>query len=221
MAKRRQRLDRKRPNAPRDVSRDVAAKTWFQLCDKDLLRAALLNSEFDSKYHHMAVLLENPEYARTSLPQLARQCGVSLVDVVEKYRETSVALSHLLAQEQLPAIVAENAVDALPTSEVCPRCDGDKMVDATNGAVTKAGKPRRKRCPKCLGDGRIRIAGMTDAKKLLMQHEGLIEAGGGAKVQVNVGAGAIPNLMDAIEVQERALKLGEGKVVDVEADVPD
>lgn len=207
-------VDTRRPDAPRKASQDLALRNFLDAVDPSMFIESLMNSEYDSKYHRLAVMMQEPSEARKSIGRLSRELGVSLIDLVDQYRKTSIAMSHINAMEKLPEIVRENAVDALPTMEVCPACEGAKRVKHPT-RVNKSGASATVKCMRCLGKGFVRIAGLTDAKKLIFQSEGLIESGGG-KVQVNVGMTGVPNLMDAIEVQERALKLGEGKIVEAE-----
>jgi hypothetical protein len=192
------------------IGQDVALKNFFEGADPALVLASLQNSEYDSKYHKMAAACSDPKQAQKSMARIAREHGVSLVDLVEKYREITVLLAHLENQERLSEVVKENVVDALPAMRLCPVCQGAKRVEDPQGRLNKAGNVKRVKCLECLGKGRVRVGGATDAKKLVMQTAGLIETGGGTKVQVNVGTG-VPDLMQVIDAQERALKVGRAR----------
>lgn len=205
--------DPRRPKAAAAVRNDKALQNFFKHLDLDLFRHMILTAPPDSKFGRIATLLDDPRYARTSLPLLTRKLGISLIDLVEGYAETALALAHMASLHRLPEVVAENAVDALPTKVTCPQCDGHKRVNEPTGKKNKAKYPLRVRCPNCAGLGIVRRPGETDAKKLMFQHEKLI-GDGGQRVQVGVNVGlAIPSLMDAVDAQERALKL-EARVVE-------
>ena len=205
-------LDRKRPNAPRVAGADIAARHFFENADPELIKAALIwNTEYDSKFHKLSAALSDPRNLKTNLTKLSRECGVSLVELVEKYHDVTIAIAHLRAQEKLPEIVTENAIDALPTTDVCPVCVGEKMVDSPT-RIKKNGKPYRIRCMKCIGIGTVRVAGMIDAKKLIYEQTGLISKGGGGVAinqQINVG---VPSLSDSIRTREKVL----GEVIENE-----
>ncbi len=205
--------DPRRPKAPALARDDKALQNFFKHLDLDLFRHMILTAPPDSKFGRIATILDDPRYATKPLPLLTRQLGISLVDLVEGYAETALAVAHMASLHRLPEVVAENAVDALPTKVTCPDCGGHKRVDDPTGKVNKVGNPMRVRCPNCAGLGMVRRPGETDAKKLMFQHEKLI-GDGGQRVSVGVNVGlAIPSLMDAVDVQERALKL-ESRVVE-------
>lgn len=190
-----------------------AYKNFFECVDMDFFQMLCAGEPPDSKFGRIWTLLDDPRFQRMSPATLVQRSGIKFPDLVEFYSEGAHAKAHMHSLHKLPEVVAENAVDALPTKVTCPQCDGHKRVDEPTGKTNKAGYPLRVRCPNCAGMGQVRQAGEMDAKKLMFQHEKLIGDGGGrVSVGVNVGLG-IPSLMDAVDAQERALKL-EAKVVD-------
>lgn len=197
-------VDRRRPHAPLDPLKDEALTNFFRFADPTLLEAALLGKGFDSKFHKLHVLMHDPKHAGTSLMRLSRELGISLVELVDTYSDAAKAMANLRAMEKLPDIVHENAIDALPTMDVCPMCNGEKRVSDPND-ITTAGTPRRKRCPKCLGKGEIRKPGNTDAKKLAYEHTGLIQKGGGVHLNQQLNIGAAPSLADSIATVGRVI----------------
>jgi hypothetical protein len=181
----------------------------------DLFQQLCAGAPPDSKFGRIHTLLDDPRFQRMSPATLVQRSGIKFPDLVEFYSEGTHAYAHMQSLHKLPEVVAENAVDALPTKVTCPQCAGHKRVDEPTGKLNKAGYPLRVRCPNCAGVGQVRKAGEMDAKKLMFQHEKLIGDGGQrVNVGVNVGLG-IPNLMDAVDAQERALKL-ESRVVEAE-----
>jgi hypothetical protein len=206
--------DPKRPKAPRDPREDKALVNFFSAVDPERLRAILEMSD-DERLQNLGVALSAAEFNNSSPMLLSRRMGVSLVDLYKSYEDFHKAVGRALQSEQIPEIMKQNATDALPTTEVCPRCDGLKIVpviEEEGGEVSARGN---RRCPKCNGAGTVRKPGLIEAKKLVFETSGLTSKGGGQVVQTQVNVG-VPSLADTIEVREKVL--GGGKVVDNETD---
>jgi len=168
--------------------------------DPQVVLEALSDSEFDSKWHRALISLQDPTQANKSLARIVREHGITLKQLMDKYRSAAVARAHFKAQERLPQVMEGIVDDALPSEDVCPMCEGQKKVPDPQGRTTQRGNIRTVRCMKCLGKGRVRVPGQTDARKMVLQSQGMIDKHApGAAVQVNVG---VPDLMQAIRVQE-------------------
>jgi hypothetical protein len=205
--------DPKRPQAPRDPHADKALVNFFSAVDPERLRATLELSD-DERCQRLAAALSSAQFNHSSPALLSRQMGVSLVDLRKSYEEFHKAVGLALQSEQIPEIMKQNAADALPTMEVCPRCDGLKIVpvmEEEGGEVSVRGN---RRCPRCNGAGTVRKPGLMEAKKLVFDTAGLTQKGGGQVVQTQVNVG-VPSLADTIEVREKVLGGGR-KVVENE-----
>jgi hypothetical protein len=213
--------DPKRPKAPRDPLADKALVNFFSAVDPERLRAILEMSD-DERLQKLGVALSAAKFNNSSPMLLSRRMGVSLVDLAKVYEDGHKALGRALMAEDIPEIMKQNAADALPTTEPCPRCDGLKVVpvleegggevegDVEGEEVSARGN---RRCPKCSGLGTVRKPGLIEAKKLVFETSGLTSKGGGQVVQTQVNVG-VPSLADTIEVREKVL--GGGKVVENE-----
>jgi hypothetical protein len=205
--------DRKRPNVPDTLKNDLPLKHFANRVDRARLRGILESSEHDSKWHRLLVAIQDPALSRFSLPRLLRELQIPLIDLMQKYREACTVEAHFVAQERLPEVMSGIVDDALPGEDVCPLCVGAKQIPDPLGRPKADGSLKDIDCPKCDATGKIRIPGQTDARKLVMQSEKMVESGSGAKQQVIVNNLAVPDLMQAIRVQEHVV--GDG-IVDVD-----
>jgi len=214
-------LDQSRPGwgkggLRRVNSNDKALKNFCQAADKETLLVALAEAPFDSKYHHVLVALGDPRQSNKSFVRIIREHGVTMASLMSKYRDAKVAETHFQFQDGMPEIAAEIVVDAKPTMAMCPNCLGAGKVPDPLGRENKAGMIKRVRCQQCLGDKRVRVPGQTDARKIVLQSEGVLKTGAGVTVStgIQVAVGGVPDLMAAIEVRERAL--AEPEVIEAE-----
>lgn len=193
-----------------ETKSDSALKNFFENADSERLLLALEHSPKEN-LRKFGRALQRAEFSKMTPQTLSRELGAWLPDLLEAYKDVNVAIGSLRMFEQLPEVVAENTVDALPTSESCPRCDGLRRIPDETDTTGK----KKRRCPKCLGTGKVRKPGLIEAKKLVYDHAGLLPKGGGAQVnqQFNIG---MPSLSDSIDTREKVLEAKKPEVIDVE-----
>lgn len=205
--------DLRRPRAATRAKNDKPLRNFFECVDPEKLQlflASKTNKGGESKYTLLASALADPAEAHKSPMLLCRQAGVSFYDLVEGYVDFNVALGHLAMVDDIPRMMRENVQDALPTEDVCPRCDGLKRVPSLDDPAKK------RRCPKCNSIGKVRVSGNIEAKRLASQQLGLIDK----KVplvaqQFNLASGGVPTVEQMIDVRDSILA---GKVVEGEVE---
>lgn len=115
-------------------------------------------------------MLSDPAYAHVSFATLARKANIALQELQEIYTNGMRHIGLLKMATSLPDIMGDVAEDAKTTMEVCPRCDGFKIVPAPDNQTRD--------CPLCKGKGEIRRTGDKHARDLVFESAKLIKQSG-------------------------------------------
>ena len=146
---------------PDQSHRDIPALRFWDTIDREQFELAL--SEND-KYAAFLGALHDPNYSRCSFPTLLRKFNISLHEAQALYTDHMRYQGLLRMSSQLPQVMADVAEDAKSRMRVCPRCDGEKVVEPTRG-----NKRGRRVCPDCKGTGEIRMIGDRHARDLVFE----------------------------------------------------
>jgi hypothetical protein len=119
----------------------------------------------NERFHRLSEALRDPVYRKTSFGTLCRRFGVSLVDLVDLWRNHNLLLGQIRMLDHLPDIMEDIAEDSENREEPCPRCDGVGHVMRESGAAP---------CPVCHGAGKVSVPGDAHARRLFFEIIGLI-----------------------------------------------
>jgi hypothetical protein len=214
-------IDKHRRRTPDQPNRDLPALRFWNGIDRDHFECALTDHD---KYDTLLRALHDPIYARCSFPHLLRKFGISLHEAQCLYTDHMRQWALLGVANHLPEIMEDVAEDARSHMEVCPRCDGEKVVESTRGDG-KATKP----CPNCSGSGQVRVIGDPHARDLVFEAMKLTRQRGPlVAIQNNNFRGNPDSRMEgllkaaqqagAIEVPKREPDAIEGRKPAVDAD---
>ena len=164
--------------------KDTMLRRFDALVGRDEITAALELSR-DPRSRALLGMMLDPTYNKHSFAKLCQKAGLRLTDLVDVFRRGKQLEATLSALQNLPHLVEETMLDALPAVEVCSRCDG-------RVEVQDEGEPERKRlCPACKGSGEVRVPGNVEARRMIFQAAGLI--GKGRAVTKQMGVSIEPN----------------------------
>jgi hypothetical protein len=93
-----------------------------------------------------------------------RKFNISLHEAQCLYTDHMRYQGLLRMSSQVPQVMADVAEDAKSRMRVCPRCDGEKVVESTRG-----NKRGRRVCPDCKGTGEVRVIGDKHARDLVFE----------------------------------------------------
>lgn len=127
---------------------------------RDGLLQALEASDDRRALALMAMLLD-PAYGKYTLAKLCERVGLRYLDLFDVFRRFNLNTGLLAMSAHLPQVMKDVAIDSLSRVETCAMCSGGGQVNS-------------QLCPKCYGDGTIRICGDAAARKLLFEIMGLI-----------------------------------------------
>ncbi len=128
----------------------------------------------------LLALIEDRSFSRYGGKKLAQLANLSYLDLIAMRNERALMLatSNMIV-EHIGDILEGAAVDATPTEESCPKCEGEMIIVVDDVS---------QRCPKCRGKGTVRVAGDKDARKFVGEVAGLVK-GGGPTFNVSAQAG--------------------------------
>jgi hypothetical protein len=108
----------------------------------------------------MATLLD-PAYGKYTLAKLCERAGLRYLDLFDVFRRFNLSKGLLAMSAHLPQVMEDVAIDSLSRVETCAMCSGRGKVDSHL-------------CPKCCGDGTIRICGDAAARRLFFEIMGCV-----------------------------------------------
>jgi hypothetical protein len=168
------------------AERDDPAYTRFSeiVGGKEGLRELAAWSE-NPKAQKLFQILDDGRFKTYGIKALAKRCGMTLPELCNLFREKHFLEMYFTFFAGVPEI-AEGAVhDAKPSTDVCPRCDGEGIISNKEG---------NKECPKCLGAKRIRVAGDKEARRDVFKAVGVIKES--PAVVTNVTVAGVDNFED-------------------------
>jgi hypothetical protein len=151
--------------------------------------------------------LRDPSYARKSIREIARECGILLPELLEMVRSRDVAIGFALSGRHTSAVLEGIAKMAMEGEAVCTVCFGECQVPL----LDKKGKPVfedadegeepiqvLKSCPCCKGKGSVSVPPNLDAAKFFVKVQGLDKSSGGGNTNINLAV-------------QQGMKIGGGK----------
>lgn len=181
--------------------RDKIMRVFYEEVDLPEFKEALQFSK-DPRFRMLFEAISSPKLHKCSFAELCRRCGLGIHDISNIYRDHQKHRGLMRAYNHMPQILEDTAVDAQTRVVTCDLCNGVGKVfgeDAVNQQESSI-------CPKCHGDGKVRIVGDKDSRKLMFETAGLSKGGAQTAVQVNVG-GAVPSLEDMVAEVEDAIDI--------------
>lgn len=128
--------------------------------------------------------LSDPRYATWSLRRICAEVGLTVVDLLARYKQACFTRAHIEAThritESLVPVVVDVMARALPQDVPCPRCEG------------RPAPPDTTVCTRCHGVGTVVAPPDLQRQKLALELGHLIERhGGGVVVQQNAIAATV------------------------------
>lgn len=138
----------------------------------------------DKKQQHLLNLLTDPRRERDSINRIAKEAGLTPLQVMDIFRSAAFAKAHATAMvkmaDSLPAVVDDITSKSVDAKIECPMCQGDKEL---------AGNVK---CPQCNGKGTVMRYSDLDRQKIVLESTGVVKRGqGGVNVNVNQQVGVI------------------------------
>lgn len=179
--------------------------TVFRRLEKSLSREELeeiMASAPDERAQQLFRMLADPHIGKKSLPQLAKECGMTYPQVLQLITRHRMDQGMLRMTQHVPQVMEDVAIDAKSKEVTCPNCEGAKQIAVTEIVDDEKGKkiivqkldeegvPVWKKCLVCDGAGIVRQVGDENSRKLLFESLRLTGRGSGQMVQVNVGGAA-------------------------------
>jgi len=149
------------------AERDDPAYTKFAeiVGGKEGLRELAAWSE-NPKAQKLFQLIDDGRYKTYGIKALAKRCGMTLPELCNLFREKHFLDMYLTFFGGVTEIAKGAVEDAQPSTDVCPLCSGDKTIK--RGDIIKT-------CPKCSGEGKIRVAGDKEARRDVFKAVGVIK----------------------------------------------
>ena len=193
---------RKKSGLTREVQ-DQSIRRFFNVVDGEVF-VELCAATTDERFRNLGVGIAT-KYRGWGTLRLCKELGINLHELNEFYRDAMLHIATINIMGKVPEVMQAVVEESLPGADVCPMCDGLKMLAGENGA-------RRRRCPKCDGEGHIVTPGSNDARKLLWEQLGLVKRGPLVAQQFNLGGGQtpLPDLTQVIQVRDKLLEDGGG-----------
>ena len=140
--------------------RDKIMRQTENILGRDAIAHALL-ADSDLRIQSFAAQMVDPANAGTTMSRIAEKLGLKWDDIVEAFRKSKIAEGNLRMFQHIPQIMEDTAIDSKSKLKMCPMCEGK-------------GKSGEQDCVECEGSGRVRVAGSTEARKIVFETAGLI-----------------------------------------------
>src|SRR5271156_3333306 len=157
----------------------------------------------DERAQQLFRMLADPYIGKKSLPQLAKECGMTYPQVLQLITRYRMDQGMLRMTKHVGDVMEDVAIDAKSKEVTCPNCEGATKIAVTEiiddpdkgkkiivQKLDDEGVPIWKKCLVCDGAGIVRQVGDADSRKLMFESLKLTGRGPGQMVQVNVGGGA-------------------------------
>ena len=179
--------------------------TVFRRLERSLPRDELMqifDGIADERFHQLYEMMCDKAWGRKSLPQLAKECGLSYAQVLQAITRGRLDQGMLRMSAHVPQVMEDVAIDAKSRVVTCATCHGLGHVET----IKKDGEVIDNVCDVCDGVGKLRKIGDADSRKLMFETLRLTGRGNGPAVQVNVGTGAamedtVASVRDVLEVK--------------------
>lgn len=166
--------------------------------EADLKRALALSE--DPRCAAFLNDLTSPRFRRSrwTVSGLAYKHGLKPHDLATIFRNYKLSQGTLKAIIAIPDVIDDIAKDARSYQEVCPRCDGLKLIDRRR-KVDGEEQVEWLDCPNCAGSGAIRKAGSTEARKVLTEMAGYTKQKGPLVQQTFVNVHSVESVVEDLE----------------------
>jgi hypothetical protein len=198
--------------------------TVFRRLERSLPRDELMqifDSSADERFHQLFMFMSDPYIGKKSLPQLAKECGLSYAQVLQAITRGRLDQGMLRMSAHVPQVMEDVAIDAKSKVVTCANCEGAKVIAVTEiveeegkrpqvvQKLDDEGRPMWKKCLVCDGVGKLRQVGDKASREILFETMRLTGGRGGPQVQVNVGAGqamedTVASVREVLDVQPLA-----------------
>lgn len=191
--------------------------------------AYIMECAGDERAQRLMKTMLDPRYRKRTLPWMARECGLSYMDVVLLIKNHHIGDGTVRMSRYVPQAMEDIAVDSLSKEVTCGNCKGVKVNDVAVVPVTEivedeksqravvmqklddAGAPMWEKCLVCDGTGTLRKVGDTDARRIMFETLGLTGRKGPLVVQ-QFNSGSMEDTVGAAHdvLDVPALKAPEG-----------
>lgn len=171
--------------APLKKNRTALEQFEYATGGREALADTLGLSQLDKKQQHFLDLLTDPRRQRDSITKIARDSGMTALQVLDMFRNASFAKAQAIAlgkmAEAIPAVVDDIAAKSVDTRVECPTCFGAKEIGT--------GIP----CPQCMGKGEVMRFSDIDRQKIMLESTGITKKHTGVQInnQVNNQVNAV------------------------------
>jgi hypothetical protein len=195
--------------------RDTYFRRLEDSIEKDEL-LEVLDASTDERAHHLMLRMLDPVIGKRTLPQLAKEVGLSYAQVLQLITRHNVEAGILAMARRAPKVLEDVAIDSESKEVKCGQCKGTGEIDESGstgskgtGEVTETDSPgedRHSTCFVCDGTGTLRKVGDEASRKLMFETLKLTGRGTGPQVQVNVGSNqtmedTIASVRDVLDVK--------------------
>jgi len=143
---------------------------------RDSLVDSIGLATLDKKQQHFLDLLTDPKRQKHSINAIAKDSGLTPLQVIDLFRNAAFAKANALAMgrmaDALPEVIDDIAAKSVDAKVECPTCFGKQLPDSMV-------------CPQCYGKGQVLRASDWDRQKTILEATGITKKAGGVNVQVN------------------------------------
>lgn len=166
------------------VERDLGGR---ELIIAELLTAPALAPAVRS----LLEFLYDPRFDQQPLGVLCDRAGLSPGQVFDAFRDATMSKAHLhairLVAAKIPVIIADLLTASVDHEEVCPICDGAKIMLAPKSKKALAADPdadpyEDRPCRRCRQTGQIKVKGDPDQQKIALELIGLLKKPTGIQI---------------------------------------
>jgi hypothetical protein len=183
----------------RRLEASVPREEWLASCE----------ASSDERAQALLARLLDPSCRKHSLPQLAKEVGLTYPQVLKLVTNYRLDQGLLRMSAHVPQVLEDVAIDSESKLIACPACQGSgqlETVDRKTGEITDT-----KACWSCDATGKLRKVGDADSRKLMLETLGLTGRRGPMIAQqfINAGGQSVEDALDTV-----------ASVLDVKAEVP-
>ncbi len=195
---------------PRQASQDLDMRAFV-----DSVKELGLGEEFhecladqeEQKFKTLRALMFDVRYRHLSFAAKCRQSRVTLTDLNNIWKDYNLQKGMIRMATHTPQVMEDVAVDAKSRIVACVKCQG-------LGVIGEAGNQP---CPDCFGEGKIRVAGDSESRKLMFETMGLAgKKGPMVAIQQNFGSGE--SLESLVGTAQKLLKPPQAQTITVEGE---
>jgi hypothetical protein len=187
----------------RRLEQSVPREEWLQA----------LEAAGDERAQHLMARMMDPSFAKHSLPQLAKDSGLTYPQLLKLITQHRLDQGLLRMSSHIPQVLEDVAVDSQSTMVPCPGCMGEgklyDRVQETDDAGQLVYDPTTKKplmktveskCWSCDGVGKLRKIGDADSRKLMFDTLQLTGRKGPLVAQqfINAGGQSVEDALDTV-----------------------